>query len=117
MSRTKNMLENLSVSFGYGGEINDDVIELAHKYRKFCYDNKISGFSELTKIEDWKKFADELAEQFDSYGRLNGSAITSHTPPDSLPELAVLFMFDEGIVAVDLNSRKILYSTDICLFE
>lgn len=72
MSQMKRHLENLSVTFEYGGEINDDVMKLSGDLHDFYQANGISDFSELPGAGDWGKAMDLIAEQHDGYGTLRG---------------------------------------------
>lgn len=117
MSMMKRHLEDLSVIFGYGGEINDDVMKLGGDLHDFYQANGISDFSELPGAGDWGKVMDLIAEQHDGYGTLRGWSLATYHPEASKPELAVLLVFDEGLVTMGLLNQNVLSATILHTFE
>lgn len=105
MSQMKRHLEDLSMT------------KLAKDLHDFYHANGISDFSELPDIGNWGKVMDLIAEQHDNYGTLRGWSLTAHHPEASKPELAVLLVFDEGLVTVDLLNLNVLSATILHTFE
>lgn len=79
----------------------------------FCKSNGITGLHDLPKASGWGVFIDELSEQYDHYGIFRGWALTIYHPEASQPRLALIFIFDDGLVTVDLLNRVIVGDTII----
>lgn len=117
MSNTKRRLEDLSVAFGYGGEITDDVFKLSYDLTDFLQANGITHISELPAAGDWQEVMDKVAEQFDEYGTMRGWSLAAWHPADCKPKLAVVLVFESGLVTVDLADRVVQSSSAIHTFQ
>jgi len=116
MSHMKRYLEDLSVTFGYNGEINDDVMKLTNDLHDFYQANEIADISNLPRAGNWGQVMDAIAEQHYDYGTLRGWSLTAHHPEASTPELVIFLVFDKGLVTVDLN-QNMLSATILHTFE